>query len=58
VAAELVGNLNIALVVFARIFAVLSVAPLLSSGSIPGVARAGLALFLTVRTISHPRWRA
>ena len=46
--AELLGNVNIALAVFARIFAMLSVAPLLSSGSIPGMARAGLALFLTV----------
>lgn len=46
-AAELVGNLNIALVVFVRIFAILSIAPLLSSGSVPGIARAGLALFLT-----------
>lgn len=45
--AELVGNLNIALVVFARIFAILAIAPLVSSSSIPGIARAGLALFLT-----------
>jgi flagellar biosynthetic protein FliR len=44
---SLVGNLNIALVVFARVLAILMIAPLLSSGSIPGIARAGLALFIT-----------
>jgi flagellar biosynthetic protein FliR len=46
--AELLGNLNIALVVFVRVMAMFMVAPLLSSGSIPGIARAGLALFITV----------
>jgi flagellar biosynthetic protein FliR len=44
---ELLGNLNIALVVFVRVMAMCMVAPLLSSGSIPGIARAGLALFIT-----------
>jgi flagellar biosynthesis protein FliR len=43
----LFGNLNIALVVFVRVMAMCMVAPLLSSGSIPGIARAGLALFIT-----------
>ncbi len=46
-AAELLGNLNIALVVFVRVMAIAMIAPLLSSGSIPGIARAGFALFIT-----------
>ena len=44
---DLVGNLNIALVVFVRIMAMAMVAPLLSSESVPVIARAGLALFIT-----------
>jgi len=53
VTAELLGNLNIALVVFVRVMAMAMVAPLLSSGSIPGIARAGLALFITAAV--YPR---
>jgi flagellar biosynthetic protein FliR len=45
--AGLLGNLNVALLVFVRVMAMAMVAPLLSSSSLPGIARAGLALFIT-----------
>ena len=41
----IVQNLQLFLLVFVRIFALISIAPLLSSGGIPGIARVGLALF-------------
>ncbi|MFO7849207.1 MAG: flagellar biosynthetic protein FliR [Spirochaetia bacterium] len=41
----MIENGQLVLILFTRIFALLSVAPLLSSTSIPGVARVGLALF-------------
>lgn len=50
---ELLANLNVALVVFVRVMAMCMVAPLLSTSSIPGIARAGLALFITAAV--YPR---
>lgn len=50
---DLLANLNIALVVFVRVMAMFTIAPLLSSSSIPGIARAGLALFITAAV--YPR---
>ncbi|MFW6343940.1 MAG: flagellar biosynthetic protein FliR [Sediminispirochaetaceae bacterium] len=41
----MIENGQLLLILFARIFALLSVAPLLSSSSIPSIARVGLALF-------------
>ncbi|HDQ13416.1 MAG TPA: flagellar biosynthetic protein FliR, partial [Sediminispirochaeta sp.] len=41
-------NIQLFLLVFARIFALLSVAPLLSSAAIPGPARVGLCLLTAV----------
>lgn len=38
-------NLQIFLLVFVRIFALISISPLLSSAGIPGIAKVGLALF-------------
>jgi flagellar biosynthetic protein FliR len=38
-------NAQLFLLIFSRIFALLSVAPLLSSSAIPGIARLGLSLF-------------
>ncbi|MCK5198903.1 MAG: flagellar biosynthetic protein FliR [Spirochaetales bacterium] len=38
-------NLQIFLLVFVRIFALISISPLLSSGGVPGIAKVGLALF-------------
>lgn len=41
----LLQNLQIFLLVFVRIFALISIAPLLSSAGVPGIAKVGLALF-------------
>ena len=38
-------NLQIFLLVFVRIFALMSISPLLSSAGVPGIAKVGLALF-------------
>jgi len=38
-------NVQLFLLIFTRIFALLSIAPLLSSSAIPGIARLGLSLF-------------
>lgn len=44
----LIANAELFLLVLVRVFGLLSVAPLMSSRSIPGVARVGLALFTAV----------
>lgn len=41
----LLQNLELFILVFVRIFALISIAPLLSSAGIPGIAKVGLALF-------------
>ena len=41
----LLQNLQIFLLVFVRIFALISISPLLSSAGVPGIAKVGLALF-------------
>lgn len=50
---DLLANINVALVVFVRVMAMCMVAPLLSTSSIPGIARAGLSLFITAAV--YPR---
>ncbi|MCF6334892.1 MAG: flagellar biosynthetic protein FliR [Spirochaetales bacterium] len=44
----IVQNLQLFLLIFVRIFALISIAPLLSSGGIPGIAKVGLALFTAI----------
>ena len=41
----LLQNLELFILIFVRIFALISIAPLLSSAGIPGIAKVGLALF-------------
>ena len=41
----LIDNAQIFLLVFSRVFGLMSVAPLLSSSGIPGIARVGLTFF-------------
>jgi len=41
----LIQNLELFILIFVRIFALISIAPLLSSAGIPGIAKVGLALF-------------
>ena len=44
----LITYTQIFLLVFARVFAMLRIAPIASSGTIPGIARVGLALFCSI----------
>lgn len=44
----LMQDIQIYLLIFARIFALIQIAPLISSSSIPGMAKIGLALFVTL----------
>ena len=48
---SLIENAQISLLVFVRIYAIIRIAPLLSSGAIPGIARTGLSLFTTVAVL-------
>ncbi|RLD31821.1 MAG: flagellar biosynthetic protein FliR [Bacteroidetes bacterium] len=41
----LLQNLELFILIFVRIFALISIAPLLSSAGVPGIAKVGLALF-------------
>jgi len=41
----LLPNLELFILIFVRIFALISIAPLLSSAGVPGIAKVGLALF-------------
>jgi flagellar biosynthetic protein FliR len=44
----IIENIQIFLLVFARVFALISIAPLISSSAIPAMARVGLAFFASV----------
>jgi flagellar biosynthesis protein FliR len=44
----LLQNLELLILIFVRIFALISIAPLLSSAGIPGIAKVGLALFTSI----------
>ena len=45
---NIIENAQLYFLIFARIFALVSIAPLISSNSLPGMARAALALFTAV----------
>lgn len=51
----LVAGANLFFLIFARVFAFFSVSPLLGSQALPGMARAGLALFTTVAVFPWAR---
>lgn len=45
---NLLQNLELFILIFVRIFALISIAPLLSSAGVPGIAKVGLALFVGI----------
>lgn len=45
---SLVDNAHLYILIFARVFTLLTIAPIISSSALPGMARAALALFISV----------